>query len=102
MSWTMEKEMGTYSSIPAHGQRSLVGYTVHGGRKRVRHDLVTRQQTTAQFGKARRKGTGEERPRILPAPPGTRRSLFTPPASSHRQSLGILAVALSRPAELLS
>ena len=34
---TLEKE------IEFHGQRSLAGYIL-GGRKRVRHDLVTKQQ----------------------------------------------------------
>ena len=41
-----EKEMVTHSSILAwesHGQRSLVGYSPCGC-KRVRHDLVTKQQ----------------------------------------------------------
>ena len=42
----LEKEMATHSSgFPgkAHGQRSLVGYNPWG-RKRVRHDLSTKQQ----------------------------------------------------------
>ena len=43
----LEKEMATHSSIfllgKSYGQRSLVGY-VHGGRKRVRHNRVTKQQ----------------------------------------------------------
>ena len=43
----LEKEMATHSSIFAweiHGQRSLAGYTVYGVAKRVRHNLVTKQQ----------------------------------------------------------
>ena len=41
----LEKEMETHSSILAGkslGQRSLVGYSPWG-RKRVRHDLATKQ-----------------------------------------------------------
>ena len=49
----------------------------------------------------RRKRGGKERLRIFPASPGTRCPVFIPPASSHRQSLGTLAVELSRPAEPL-
>ena len=42
----LEKEMTTHASILAwksHGQRSLVGYSPWG-RKRIGHDLVTKQQ----------------------------------------------------------
>ena len=42
----LEKEMATYSSILAgksHGQRRLMGYSPWG-RKRVGHNLVTKQQ----------------------------------------------------------
>ena len=42
----LEKKMATHSSILAwesHGQRSLVGYNLWG-RKRVRHNLATKQQ----------------------------------------------------------
>ena len=42
-----KKEMATHSSILAgksHGQRSLMGYSPWG-RKRVRHDLVTKITT---------------------------------------------------------
>ena len=42
----LEKGMATHSSILAwksHGQRSLVGYRPWG-RKRIGHDLVTKQQ----------------------------------------------------------
>ena len=40
------KEMATHSSIlneKSHGYRSLLGYSLWG-RKRVGHDLVTKQQ----------------------------------------------------------
>ena len=44
-----EKEMATHSSILAweefHGQKSLAGYSPRG-HQRVRHDLVTKQQTS--------------------------------------------------------
>ena len=41
----LEKEMAIHSSILGefHGQRSLAGYSAQGC-KRVRHDLVTKQQ----------------------------------------------------------
>ena len=44
----LEKEMAAHSSIFAwetHGQRSLAGYSPRG-RKRVRHNLATKQLPT--------------------------------------------------------
>ena len=46
----LEEGMATHSSILAresHGQRSLTGYSPWGC-KRVRHDLVTKQQQQQQ------------------------------------------------------
>ena len=44
----LEKEMATLTLVflsgESHGQRSLAGYSP-GGCKRVRHDLVTKQQS---------------------------------------------------------
>ena len=45
----LEQEMATLPSIllaESHGQRTLTGYSPWG-QKRVRHDLVTKQQQTA-------------------------------------------------------
>ena len=44
---SLEKEMVTHSSILAgksHGQRSLVGCSPRGTRKRIRHILASKQQ----------------------------------------------------------
>ena len=42
----LEKEMATHSNVPgkSHMDRGAWRTTVHGGRKRVGHDLVTKQQ----------------------------------------------------------
>ena len=50
--FTYHEEKGTpvFLSGKTHGQRSLVGYSLQG-RKRVKHNLVTKQQQEKRIGK---------------------------------------------------